>query len=124
MIKNDATNIKEILINEPNEEILRQLEDPDCEGFRMLAPWATELEKAKYKLCDIITRLKRENDISYQGFSESLGIDKSRAKSILLHHYEKFTFFELAVYLEKLALSQQAKIEQIEQRQQYEAITQ
>ena len=69
-----------------------------------LTPWATELDKAKYKLCKTISRYERENNLTEKGLAKKLGITHSRVEKILFCHIDELTFEELTEYLKELSM--------------------
>lgn len=102
---------KEILFNEPSDEIFNMLEDPDYKwGTHFLSPFATEADRVKYQLCKDIYRFREEHNLTNEEIAERLGIDLNQVLKIIYRHYDELNFEELSNYNEKLAASVQTKV--------------
>ena len=65
---------------------------------------ATELDKAKYKLCQSISRYERINNLTEKGLAKKLGITYAKVEKIIFCHIDKLSFEELTDYLKELSL--------------------
>jgi len=63
---------------------------------------ATEVERAKYQLCQLIGKYQRERGLLQREVAEKLGVDESRISDILLGKIESFTLDRLIGYAGKL----------------------
>ena len=103
-------NIPLFNTSEKEEKIFRRLEDPNNEGFHMLSPKATELEKMKYQVCDGIVKFKSKKNIPDEEVIKRLQITSAKLQDIINHNYKELTFQELMNYFEKLAASEKTKL--------------
>ena len=91
----------------PDEAVLKpirdRLSDPNYKGGSQALPSnATEVDRAKYELCKLVVRYKRENQILQKDIAKKLGIDESRASDILRKKIKGFTLDRLVGYGEIL----------------------
>ncbi len=91
----------------PDERTLRRVRDKLSDlkysgGNRALPANATEVERAKYQLCQIIARHRREHGLLQREIAEKIGVDESRISDILRGKIESFTLDRLIGYAEKL----------------------
>ncbi|RHZ36544.1 hypothetical protein [endosymbiont GvMRE of Glomus versiforme] len=84
------------------ERVVKRAQRSDRRTNIGLTPWATELDKAKYKLCKSILRYKRQNDLTTKDIAKQLGLSIYRAEYILYSHIDKLTLDELITYAESL----------------------
>ena len=92
------------------QRVLKRFADPNYHRVNQgLAPWATDLDKAKYKLCKSILRYKQESNLTSKDISKQLGITTLKAEYILYSHIDKFTLDELASYANNLHVPCQVK---------------
>ena len=83
--------------------IREKLSDPSYEGGNLALPAnASEADRAKYELCQIIAKYQREHKLLQKDIAAMLGIDDSRISDILRGKIEGFTLDRLAGYGEKL----------------------
>lgn len=83
--------------------IRERLSDPNYEGGNLaLDPNAPETDRAKYELCQLIARYRRENDLLQKDIAEKIGADESRVSEILRGRIGSFTLDRLIGYAEKL----------------------
>lgn len=99
----------------PNESTLKRirekLSDPNYEGGNFALPEnASEVDRAKYQLCQLIAKYQREHALLQKQVAEKLGIDESRISEILRGKIESFTLDRLVTYAEKLYGTVQLKI--------------
>lgn len=99
----------------PNEQTLKRIRDkysdPAYDGGNFsLPPGASEVDKAKYQLCQLIAKYQREHSLLQKQVAEKLGIDESRISEILRGKIESFTLDRLVSYAEKLYENVQVKI--------------
>jgi Helix-turn-helix domain len=71
---------------------------------------ATPMEKAKYGLCQEISRYQRENNLSEPELAQKLGITEKIAEYILFAHINKLTLDKLIDYANNLRLTTEIKI--------------
>jgi len=75
-----------------------------------LAPDATPLDKAKYKLCKDILRYEQDNDLTTKDIAKQLKLSIYRAEYILYSHIDKLTLDELITYANILNIPRQLRI--------------
>lgn len=91
----------------PDERILKRvrdkLSDPAYSGGNLaLSPDASETERAKYQVCQLIAKYLRERGLMQKELAEKLGVDESRISDLLRGKTESFTLDRLIGYAEKL----------------------
>jgi len=91
----------------PDEKTLRRVRDKLSEvnypgGNLALPVNATEVERAKYQLCQLIGKYQREHGLLQKEIAEKIGVDESRISDILRGKFESFTLDRLIGYAEKL----------------------
>jgi predicted XRE-type DNA-binding protein len=91
----------------PNEATLRRvrdkLSDVNYSGGNLALPTkATEVDRAKYQLCQLIAIYQREHGLLQKAIAEQIGVDESRISDILRGKIESFTLDRLIGYAEKL----------------------
>ena len=91
----------------PDEKTLRRvrdkLSDLNYPGGNLALPAnATEVERAKYQLCQLIAKYQREHGLLQKEIAEKIGVDESRISDILRGKFESFTLDRLISYAEKL----------------------
>lgn len=91
----------------PDESILKsireKLSDPSYKnGNVALAENATEVDKAKYQVCQLIAKYRREHNLTQRELAKQLEIDDSRISDILRGKMEGFTLDRLLGYAAKL----------------------
>jgi predicted XRE-type DNA-binding protein len=91
----------------PDEGTLRRvrekLSDPSYEGGNLALPDnATETERAKYELCQLIARYQRKHGLLQKDLAREIGVDESRISDILRGKIASFTLDRLIGYAEKL----------------------
>jgi|GEM_PF-1830575 len=99
----------------PDEQTLKRirekLSDPDYEGGSFIVSEdASEVDRAKYQLCQLIARYQREHGLLQKQVAEKLGIDEARISEILRGKIEGFTLDRLVSYAEELYDNIQVKI--------------
>jgi hypothetical protein len=99
----------------PNEEELERItnyfSDPNCKEINIgLSPNATELDKAKYDICQSISRYKRINKLTPSELAKKIRISKEKTDDILFGRISNFNFEELVSYTEKLKGHLEVKI--------------
>ncbi len=83
--------------------VREKLSDPNYkEGNLALFENASEVDRAKYRLCQLIAKYQRENKLLQKQVAEKLGIDEARVSEILRGKFESFTLDRLVSYAEKL----------------------
>jgi predicted XRE-type DNA-binding protein len=91
----------------PDEKTLKRvrdkLSDVSYPGGNLALPAnATETERAKYQLCQLIAKYQREHKLLQKEIAEKIGVDESRISDILRGKIESFTLDRLISYAEKL----------------------
>jgi len=91
----------------PDEKTLRRVRDKlsgaNYRGGNLALPSnATEIERAKYQLCQLIAKYQREHRLLQKEIAEKIGVDESRISEILRGRIESFTLDRLIAYGEKL----------------------
>ncbi len=91
----------------PDDEKLKRvrekLSDLNYTGGNLALPAsASEVDRAKYELCQIIAKYQRENQLLQKDIAAKLGVDDSRVSDILRGKIEGFTLDRLVSYAEKL----------------------
>jgi predicted XRE-type DNA-binding protein len=80
-----------------------KLSDPSYDGGNLALPAnATEAERVKYRLCQLIARYQREHGLLQKEIADLLGIDESRISDILRGKLEGFTLDRLIGYAQVL----------------------
>lgn len=80
-----------------------KLSDPNYAGGNIALPAdASEVDRAKYQLCQLIARYQREHGLLQKNIASQIGIDESRISDILRGKIESFTLDRLVGYAEKL----------------------
>lgn len=80
-----------------------KLSDPNYKGGNLALPSdATEADRAKYELCQLIAKYQREHGLLQKEVAEKIGVDESRISDILRGKIESFTLDRLVAYAEKL----------------------
>lgn len=91
----------------PEEKTLRRirekLSDPNYRGGNLALPsTATEVDRAKYALCQLIAKYQREHRLMQKEIAEKIGVDESRISDILRGKIKSFTLDRLISYAERL----------------------
>ena len=85
------------------KRIRERLSDPNYRGGNLALPKnATEVDRAKYQLCQLIARYQRERGLLQKDIARKIGVDESRISDILRGKIESFTLDRLISYAEKL----------------------
>lgn len=85
------------------ERIRKKLSDKLYDGGNFALPEnATEVERVKYQICQMIARYMREHRLLQKELAKKLGVDESRISDILRGKIESFTLDRLITYSEKL----------------------
>jgi len=94
------------------QRVLKRFADPNYDRVNIgLMPDASELDKAKYSICQSISRYKRINKLSPAKLAQKIGISQSKTDDILFGRITKLNFEELASYAEKLNGRFQLKVD-------------
>jgi len=112
MVVRKNLNKKPIFPNEEEiERITKHFSDPNCKEINIgLNPNATELDKAKYNICQSISRYKRVNKLTSNELSKKIRISKEKTDDILFGRISNFNFEELVSFAEKLKGHLEVKI--------------
>ena len=94
-------------VNFPDEATLKRVRDklsnPHYTGGNLALPTnASETDRAKYQICQIIARYQREHALLQKEIAAQIGVDESRISDILRGKIEGFTLDRLIGYAEKL----------------------
>lgn len=89
----DAKRLKEVRDRLSREEVM---------GSSLLPENASEVEKAKYKACEMMIRYRRDHDLKQKELAIKLGIDEARMSEILHYKIENFTLDRLVGYAQTL----------------------
>lgn len=102
--KSKSLNKKPIFPNEEEiERVSNYFSDPNCKEINIgLSPNATELDKAKYDICQSISRYKRVNKLTPSELAKKIRISKEKTDNILFGRITNFNFEELVSFTEKL----------------------
>ena len=85
------------------KRVRKKLSDPDYRGGNLALPKnATEVDRAKYQLCQLIARYRREHSLLQKDIARRVGVDESRISNILRGRIQSFTLDRLISYAEKL----------------------
>jgi predicted XRE-type DNA-binding protein len=91
----------------PDEKTLRRvrdkLSDTNYQGGNLALPsHATEAERAKYQICQLIAKYQREHRLLQKEIADKIGVDESRISDILRGRIGSFTLDRLISYADKL----------------------
>jgi predicted XRE-type DNA-binding protein len=93
------------------ERVTRHFSDPNCKEINIgLTPNASELDRAKYDICQSISRYKRVNKLTPSELAKKIRISKEKIDDILFGRITNFNFEELVFYTEKLKGHLEVKI--------------
>lgn len=85
------------------KKIREKLSDPDFAGGNIALPEkASETNRAKYQICQLISRYQREHGLLQREIAELIGVDESRISDILRGKIGSFTLDRLISYAKKL----------------------
>jgi predicted XRE-type DNA-binding protein len=83
--------------------IRARLSDPDYQGGNIALPDSVgEVDRAKYQLCQLIARYRREHGLLQKDIARQIGVDESRISDILRGRIEGFTLDRLIGYAQRL----------------------
>jgi len=91
----------------PNAKVLarvrERLSDPKYEGGNVDLPeTASEVDRAKYQVCQLIAKYQREHSLLQKDIARQIGVDESRISDILRGRIEGFTLDRLINYAKRL----------------------
>ena len=91
----------------PDEKILAEVREkfsePNYPGLSIaLAEDATEVEHAKYEVCQLIARYQREYGLRQDDLASMMGVDKARVSEIVRGKTSHFTLDRLIGYSQRL----------------------
>lgn len=85
------------------ERVIKYFSDPNCKEINQgLTPNASELDKAKYNICQSISRYKRVNNLTPAKLAQKIGINQEKTDDILFGRINELDLNELISYTEKL----------------------
>jgi len=111
-IKKNPNNKKKFTFppEEELERVVKYFSENPREINQGLMPNASELDKAKYDICQSISRYKRINKLTPNQLSQKLGLNQAKTDDILFGRINEFNFEELTAYIEKLNGHLQVKV--------------
>ena len=93
------------------QRVLKRFSDPNYKRVNIgLMPNASELDKAKYNICQSISRYKRINNLTPAKLAKKIGISQAKTDDILFGRINELSFEELASSAEKLNGHLQVKV--------------
>ncbi|CAI2190529.1 3115_t:CDS:1 [Funneliformis geosporum] len=96
---------------EEMEKIIKRFADPNYKRVNIgLMPNASELDKAKYDICQSISKYKRMNNLTPSQLSKKIGINQAKTEDILFGRISELDLSELITYTEKLNGHLQVKV--------------
>jgi predicted XRE-type DNA-binding protein len=94
------------------ERVIKYFSDPNCKEINQgLVPNASELEKAKYEICQSISRYKRINNLTPAKLAHKIGISQAKIDDILFGRISELNLSKLITYTEKLNGHLQVKVD-------------
>ena len=85
------------------KKVRDKLSNPDYTGGNIaLHDNASEVERAKYKLCQLIAKYHREHELAQRQLAKKLDIDEARISEILRGKISSVTVDRLLGYAQKL----------------------
>ncbi len=85
------------------QRIRDKFSDLDFKGGNIDLPQnATEVDRVKYQLCQLIARYKRESGLLQKDIAAEIGVDDSRISDILRGKIESFSLDRLIEYAKKI----------------------
>ena len=95
------------------KRVRERLSDPSYTGGNLALPAnATEVDRAKYQLCQLVAKYQREHRLLQKDIASKVGVDESRISDILRGKIESFTLDRLVSYAERL-VSRQSKMDSV-----------
>ncbi|MEO5971149.1 MAG: XRE family transcriptional regulator [Bdellovibrionia bacterium] len=89
--------------NQTLKRVRDKLSDMNYTGGNLALPAnATEVDRAKYQICQLIAKYQREHQLLQKDIAEKIGVDESRISDLLRGKIETFTLDRLLGYAEKL----------------------
>lgn len=93
------------------KRVTKYFSDPNCKEINLgLMPNASELDKAKYDICQSISRYKRINKLTPSELAKKLKISQERTDDILFGRISNFNLEELVFHTERLKGHLEVKI--------------
>lgn len=83
--------------------VVKRSEESDQRTNFLLPPNATDLEKAKYKLCKNILRYKHQLELSTEIMAQRLGLSVSEVEKILFSRIDELQLDELIRHANNLS---------------------
>ncbi len=84
------------------EEVTRRLSDPNVLGSSLLPERASQVDRSKYKACEMIIRYRHKSGLKQKVLASRLGIDEARMSEILHYKIDSFTLDRLVGYTQLL----------------------
>ena len=115
MFKKKEPNNKSQFVFPPEEEIqkvIKRFADPNYDRVNIgLMPNASELDRAKYSICQSISRYKRVKGFTPDELAKKIRVSKEKTDHILFGRIANFSLDELISYTEKLNGHTEIKID-------------
>jgi hypothetical protein len=104
-VKKSSNNRQEFTFppEEELERVIKYFSDPNCKEINQgLMPNASGLDKAKYDICQSISRYKRINNLTPAKLAQKIGLNQAKTDDILFGRINELELNELISYTEKL----------------------
>jgi predicted XRE-type DNA-binding protein len=96
---------------EEMERVIKYFSDPNCKEINQgLMPNASELDKAKYDICQSISKYKRINNLTRAELAQKIGLNQAKTEDILFGRINELNLNKLITYTEKLNGHLQVKV--------------
>ena len=94
-----------------DKEIVDLISDPNYEvGNYILLKNASVEDKLKYEICQTILKYQQKKHISYQEFSQQIGLPFAKTMDILKGRVNNFNLTELVNYFKKLFINKKSNL--------------
>ena len=93
------------------ERITKHFSENPQEINQGLMPNASELDKAKYDVCQSISKYKRINNLTRTELAQKIGISQAKTEDILFGRINELNLNDLISYTEKLNGHLQVKVD-------------
>jgi predicted XRE-type DNA-binding protein len=85
------------------DRVRKKLSAKSYSGGNLALPeGASEVERAKYQICQMIAKYQRENEIMQKDLAKKLGVHEARVSQILRGRIATFTLDRLITYAARL----------------------
>ncbi len=83
-------------------EVRKRLSSSDVIGSSLLPENASQIDRTKFKACEMIIKYRRKSGLQQKELAKRLGVDESRMSEILRYKVENFTLDRLVAYAQVL----------------------